>query len=426
MFVFLVGFVVLLYAKQDIGKSIEYLEKYIAKVQETVDKSGNAEAVDLLNKAKESTQKAGDLANSDDKKGAWKEIHKAHRYVSKAYHLARGPKKFKGKKGPKDPAEMIARKIERMEKYIESATKIVEESGIEKANIELALGIELFKKAKGLYTDGKTEEAMDALKQASKSIHSAIRIAKQLNIIERMIMQLEKTIEKIQQTVNNSENQEAKDLLADGVVQLEKGKALFQNGEMDQAKKELKNASKSIYKAIRMVKSDKKNPKKNHFKKMEKWIERVTKQLEKAKENVDSYNSEEAKVKIAEAAEHLNKATELTSQDKDKEAASELKAASKLIHEAYMIVKLPEKVEKWIEQLDKRVEKVKGFVEESTDPKAKEVFNKGVALLANAKELQSTGKSKEAIAELKKASKQINKAMRIAKPKMKRPNRVNR
>jgi tetratricopeptide (TPR) repeat protein len=315
-----------------------------------------------------------------------------------------------------------------MAKYIESATKTVEESGIEKAKTELETGIKHFETAQTLSKEeGKTEEAMAELKQASKLIHNAVRIAKQPKMIEKMIKYLDKSLEKAKQIVDNSDNAEAKTLLAEGETQLNNGKELAKSDDFDQAKQELKNASKSIHKAIWMVKGKKKHKKnKKHSMNMERWIERVTKQYEKVSEIVGKSNSADATAKLTEAKKHIDNATQLISQDnKDKEVSAELRAASKLIHEAYMIAKLPEKIEKWIKHLDKRVEKVKELVDKSTDPKAQEAFNAGVALIDDAKKLQAEGKSKEAIAKLKDASKQIHKAMRIAKPKKKRPNKVN-
>lgn len=233
--------------------------------------------------------------------------------------------------------ECLDKFIKRLGERIEKATVVVNNSGNEEAKKALAEAVALYDKGVELKNQGKIKEAWTELKASSKLVAKALSLANGNNgchgCIDNFIKRLGEQIEKAKTVVGQSNNDEAKKMLEQGIVHYEKGVELKNQNKIKEAWKELRASAKLVAKAMHLV-----NGNNGCHGCIDKWIKNTEAKIAQAKKVVDPSTNDEAKKILAEAVTHYEKGLELNKAGKVKEAKAELRKAMILANKAIKLV----------------------------------------------------------------------------------------
>lgn len=308
--------------------------------------------------------------------------------------------------------EEVKKELDRTDAVIEKAREAVRESRNSKAQNLLEIAINLQKKAKEAFADGRFALAIRLTLQAREKAFEAIGITKRSEENENLVLKaLERTdqiIATAKEKVNLTDHPRASSLLEVAIRNQERAKEFYREHNLKLALKLTLKARESAQKSMDWagLKDDL-----DRFARRE--LERTDKLIEKTSSIIRESNDTKAKDFFDKGVDWQEKAWDLFKQNRFKAAIQNTQKAREFVLKALKILEenvTPKMVEKAIQRNDELINQVGPQIRDSGNKEAIQLFEEGLSHQEKAKDYLEDGKLKAALAQAKVADRLITKA----------------
>lgn len=304
-----------------VKEAYKLLCQKIDKAENVVEESGNAEAKELLAKAQNTLDKAGEAIKNEKWELAGKEIQIAADYLRRAVEAA-------------NDKNRVEKAYERLLKLLAKAEEIVGNSENEKAKELLAEAKLEAEKAKQAMDEGSYKKAMAHILRATKLAVRAIELVKPCEAAEREYKRLLKLLTKAEEIVGASENEKAKEALEKAKAEAEKAKQAIDEGACEKALAHIHRATKLALLSIKLASSDDSSTNPDLKKRAQKMLVQTGILVKKAEEVVEENSNPKAEKVLAVAQRAYEQAKEAYEDGKYHICIKLCEAANRAAHRA--------------------------------------------------------------------------------------------